>query len=56
MCTDDVDVKTSYDVVTYFTAFGHSATKKLFFLNKAVSSNLYELLSPFHLVVVPHER
>ncbi|GAX77074.1 hypothetical protein CEUSTIGMA_g4520.t1 [Chlamydomonas eustigma] len=54
--SEEGDIKTSYDVVTYFTQHGHGASKKLFYLNKATTPNIHELLSPFHLVVVPHEK
>lgn len=50
------DVMTSQHVVDYFTRHGASADKKLFYLNKAKASGFLEVVSPFDLLVVPHDK
>ncbi|KAF5843856.1 hypothetical protein DUNSADRAFT_5095 [Dunaliella salina] len=47
---------TSQDVVDYYTQHGHSAAKKLFYLNKAVPPSPYDIISPFDGVVVPASK
>ncbi|KAG2454516.1 hypothetical protein HYH02_000363 [Chlamydomonas schloesseri] len=53
---EDGPIKTSYEVVDYFSTHGQNAHKKLFYLNERRPSNIMEVVSPFDLVVVPAER
>ncbi|KAG1672242.1 hypothetical protein FOA52_002944 [Chlamydomonas sp. UWO 241] len=49
-------LSTGSSVVEYFASKGHSAPKKLFYLNRRPWSHPDEIVSPFDLVVVPYEK
>ncbi|GLC39959.1 hypothetical protein PLESTM_000973400, partial [Pleodorina starrii] len=49
-------IRTSFDVVDYFSQHGQNATKKLFYLVARKATDLMDVVSPFDLVVVPYER
>ncbi|GIL64289.1 hypothetical protein Vafri_18269 [Volvox africanus] len=53
---EEGNIKTSFDVVDYFSTQGQNAVKKLFYLVARKPMDLMDVVSPFELVVVPFEK